>query len=222
MFLCLCASERISRCFEWFEPKKGNAAVYNPRSNFYPSPTLWDFTGSANLDRSQIKPLETAKPSTRSYICKFAILLDWKIQLHLSKATWALKRFMLYNIDIWLEIVGTIWNSAESSYFSCAQEKMCTQNHVFARVKSSSVSVSRDLWSERIKRLGTRLGKYLNSAAKTQECHEATPGEIDCEPIHQISSNRSQILHILMETRTVSRHFSESSTGNIWRRGWMC
>jgi hypothetical protein len=31
---------------------------------------------------------------------------------------------MLYNIDIWLEIVGTIWNSVESSNFSCAQVKI--------------------------------------------------------------------------------------------------
>jgi hypothetical protein len=37
-------------------------------------------------------------------------LLNWKIQLHVTKAIWAKKndRFILYNMDIRLEIVGTI------------------------------------------------------------------------------------------------------------------
>jgi hypothetical protein len=49
------------------------------------------------------------------------------MQLDLTKAIYALKRqitCMLYNIDIWLEIVGTIWIFVESSNFSCAQVKI--------------------------------------------------------------------------------------------------
>jgi hypothetical protein len=55
---------------------------------------------------------------------------------------------MLYNIDIWLEIVGTIWNSAESSNFllilvvhwSIYSYAVYAQNHVFVRKKRNSVS----------------------------------------------------------------------------------
>jgi hypothetical protein len=59
---------------------------------------------------------------------------------------------MLYNIDIWLEIVRTIWNSAESSNFSCAQVKCVHKTMCFYARK-----VSRGLWSQRNKHLGTRL-----------------------------------------------------------------
>jgi hypothetical protein len=52
---------------------------------------------------------------------------------------------MLYNIDIWLEIVGTIWISAESSNFGCAQVKIFMRSvykkpRACIREKSSSVS----------------------------------------------------------------------------------
>jgi hypothetical protein len=63
---------------------------------------------------------------------------------------------MLY--DIWLEIVGTIWNSAESSSFSCAQVKVFMRSVYERKVVRSAVS--RGLWSQRNERLGTRLPGY--------------------------------------------------------------
>jgi hypothetical protein len=68
----------------------------------------------------------------------------------------------MYNIDIWLEIVGTIWNSAASSNFSCAQVNIFMRSvytkpnlHVFVREKSRFGSaVTRGLWSQRNEHLG--------------------------------------------------------------------
>jgi hypothetical protein len=71
------------------------------------------------------KSLETAK----TYIWKFEILLidNWKIQLHYiywTKAIWALKR-QIYAVQFrYLISVGTMWNSAESSSYCCAQVKI--------------------------------------------------------------------------------------------------
>jgi hypothetical protein len=65
---------------------------------------------------------------------------------------------MLYNIDIWLEIIGTIWKSAESCNFSCAQIKIFMRivykkHVVFVQEKSSSVS----RFQTRFVEPGTRL-----------------------------------------------------------------
>jgi hypothetical protein len=50
------------------------------------------FAGSTNL-------WKRLKPSTIPYIWKFAILLDWKIKLHLTKAICALKR-QIYAVQL--------------------------------------------------------------------------------------------------------------------------
>jgi hypothetical protein len=69
---------------------------------------------------------------------------------------------MLYNIDIWLEIVGTIWNSAESSNFSCAQVKIFMRSvYTNPRVCTFGSVVSRGLWSQRNEHLGTKLASAM-------------------------------------------------------------
>jgi hypothetical protein len=92
-----------------------------------------------------------------SYICKFAILVDWKIQLnvHIAKAIWAKKndRFMLCNMDIWLETVGTISNFAQVKIFI---RNMYTKPRLCAR-KVVRSALSRGLRSQWNKLLGTRL-----------------------------------------------------------------
>jgi hypothetical protein len=90
------------------------------------------------------KPLETAKTIHKILvdeliiICKFAILLDWKIQIHLSKAIWALKwqisavqyRYLIRNCWNYLKFCGAIQLllcTGKDIHAQCTKARVCTR-----------------------------------------------------------------------------------------------
>jgi hypothetical protein len=94
------------------EPRKGWDTISSPDLYSARSTNFW-------------KPQKLSTRFLYSYIRKFAILLDWKIQLHLTKAIWALKR-QIYAVQ-YRYLIRNCWNYLKFGgviQLSCAQVKI--------------------------------------------------------------------------------------------------